>query len=59
MNEELFADLGNDVMPLIDLFGEKSMDDANNGDATQLQANADRYTPEAINKYLSAQIVID
>ena len=56
-NEEVFAELGDDVLPHVDLFGDT--DDANDGDAIQLRADADEYTPEAFDKYLSAQIITD
>ena len=56
-NKEVFLELGNDVLPHVDLFGDT--DDANDGDATQLRADADEYTPKAFDKNLSAQIVTD
>ena len=48
------AELGNDVLPHVDLFGD--MDDATDGEDIQLRADADEYTPETFDKYLSAQI---
>jgi hypothetical protein len=56
-NEEVFAELGHDVLPHVDLFGDAN--DANEGESTKFRANADEYTPEAFDKYLKAQIVTD
>ena len=56
-NEEVFAEIGDDVLLQVDLFGD--MDDANEDDAIQLRSDADEYTPEVFDKYLSAQIVTD
>ena len=56
-SQEVFAELGDDVLPHVDILGD--MDDATDDDAVQLRADADEYTPEAFDKYLSAQIVTD
>ena len=54
-NEEVFAEIGDDVLPHVDLFQDDVDDDA----APQLRADADEYTPEAFDRSLSAQIVTD
>ncbi|KAI2497802.1 Reverse transcriptase (RNA-dependent DNA polymerase) [Fragilaria crotonensis] len=54
-NEEVFAEIGDNVLPQVDLFQDDVDDDA----APQLRADADEYTPEAFDRYLNAQIVTD
>ena len=56
-SEDVFAELGHDVLPQVDLFGDEN--DANEGKTTQFRADADEYIPEAFDKYLNAQIVTD
>ncbi len=56
-NEEVFAEFGHDVLPHVDPFGDAN--DANEDETTQFRVNADKYTPEAFDKYLNAQIVTD
>ncbi|KAI2506427.1 Reverse transcriptase (RNA-dependent DNA polymerase) [Fragilaria crotonensis] len=56
-NDEVFAELGNDVLPQVEILGD--VNDADEHEAAKLRADADEYTPEAFDKYLSAQIVTD
>ena len=56
-NDEVFAELGNDTLPQVDLFGD--VDDATQGDFEGNRADAEEYTPETFDAYLSAQIVTD
>jgi hypothetical protein len=56
-NDEVFAELGEDIFPHVEILGD--VNDADEGEATQLRADADDYTPEAFDKYLNAQIVTD
>ncbi len=56
-NEEVLAEIGNNALPHVDLFGDA--DDAIDAKTTQFRADADEYTPEAFDKYSSAQIVTD
>jgi hypothetical protein len=56
-SEDVFAELGHDMLPQVDLFGDAN--DANEGKTTQFRADADEYIPEAFDKYLNAQIVTD
>ena len=56
-NDEVFAELGEDIFPQVEILGD--VNDADEGEATQLRADADEYTPEAFDKYLNAQIVTD
>ena len=51
-NDEVFAELGDDALPQVETLGDGY-------EATQLQTDADEYTPEAFDEYLSAQIVTD
>ncbi|KAI2510327.1 hypothetical protein MHU86_4051 [Fragilaria crotonensis] len=55
-NDEVFAELGNDVPHKLRYSG---WNDADEHEAAKLRADADEYTPEAFDKYLSAQIVTD
>ena len=57
-SEDVFAELGHDVLPQVDLFGDV-VNDVNEGETTQFRADANEYTPEAFDKYLNAQIVTD
>jgi hypothetical protein len=56
-NEDVFAELGHDVQPQVNLFWDAN--DANEGEIAQFRADAGEYTPEAFDKYLNAQIVTD
>ena len=56
-NEWVLAEIGNNALPHVNLFGDP--DDAIDAETTQFRADADEYTPEAFDKYLSAQIVTD
>ena len=53
----MLAEIGNNALPHVNLFGDP--DDAIDAETTQFRADADEYTPEAFDKYLSAQIVTD
>jgi hypothetical protein len=51
-NNEVFAELGEDIFPHVEILGD--VNDADEGEATQLRADSDEYTPEAFDKYLNA-----
>lgn len=53
-----FEEIGDNVLPQIEILGDE-VNDADDGEAVQLRADTDNYSPEVFNKYLSAQIVTD
>ena len=56
-NEEVADELGPDQFPLVDVFGD--WNDASGGDDDLRRSDADEYTPEAFDQYLTAEIVTD
>ncbi len=56
-NEEVFAELGDNALPQVEIPGD--VNEADGDEALKLQTDADEYTPEAFDKYLTAQIATD
>jgi hypothetical protein len=59
-NEEVAGELGNDQLPRIDVFGEWNDAEVEETKEDSLsRSEADEYTPEAFDRYLTAEIVTD
>ena len=59
-NEEVAGELGNDLLPLIDIFEDTNDAQIEDSETNPLRrSDADEYTPEAFDKYLTAEIVTD
>ena len=56
-NEEVTEELGENQFPLVDIFGDLN-DATEDGDELR-RSDADDYTPEAFDQYLTAEIVTD
>ena len=59
-NAEVAGELGDEQFPLVDIFGEMNDAEEEDKDENPLKrSDADEYTPEAFDKYLTAEIVTD
>ncbi|KAI2502124.1 Reverse transcriptase (RNA-dependent DNA polymerase) [Fragilaria crotonensis] len=56
-NEEVAEELGENQFPLVDIFGD--LNDATEDGGEFRRSDADDYTPEAFDQYLTAEIVTD
>ncbi|KAI2494625.1 Reverse transcriptase (RNA-dependent DNA polymerase) [Fragilaria crotonensis] len=59
-NDEVAVEIGNDQLPHIEIFGELNDSDVVDSEEEALRrSDADEYTPEAFDRYLTAEIVTD
>ena len=59
-NEEVAEELGDNQLPLVDVFGDwNDAPGTEEGEENLLRSDADDYTPEAFDQYLTAEIVTD
>ncbi len=56
-NEQVAGELGNKLLPLVDVFEDLYGAEVESLDNTLRRPDADEYTPEVFDKYLTAEIV--